>query len=162
MLTINDDNTCISKWAATWDCQQWVICDQQRLRPACAYASLIRAFARSLNILWIFATDRTSFGISMTKRRLHRLVWVYTCRNVTLLGITCRISNGDTVSLMRLISKMHFSYIATMCKQISTRGGTVRPENICFLSWAINVCLLELMLNVPVNIFSVMSGRFLC
>ena len=26
------------KWAVTWDFQQCVMCDQQRLRPACAYA----------------------------------------------------------------------------------------------------------------------------
>ena len=27
-----------NKWAMTWDFQQCGICDQQRLRPACAYA----------------------------------------------------------------------------------------------------------------------------
>ena len=26
------------KWAATWDFQQCGMCDQQRLRPVCAYA----------------------------------------------------------------------------------------------------------------------------
>ena len=35
------------------------------------------------------ATDRTSFGVFKLKRRLHRLVWVYTCQNTTLLEITC-------------------------------------------------------------------------
>ena len=31
-----------------------------------------------------------SFGVSKLKRRLHRLVWVYTCQKATLLEITCR------------------------------------------------------------------------
>ena len=32
------------------------------------------------------------FGGSKLKRRLHRLVWVYTCQNTTLLEITCHSS----------------------------------------------------------------------
>ena len=47
--------------------------------------SLIRAFASRLNILG----DRTSFGVSKLKRKLHRLVWIYTCQNAALLEITC-------------------------------------------------------------------------
>ena len=38
-------------------------------------------------------TDWTSFGVSKLKRRLHRLIWVYTCQNATVLEITCRGSN---------------------------------------------------------------------
>ena len=41
-----------------------------------------------LNILWVLATDWTSFGVSKLKRRLHYFVWVYTCQNTTLLEIT--------------------------------------------------------------------------
>ena len=40
--------------------------------------SLIRAFASRLNILRVLATD------CKLKRRLHRLVWVYTRQNATL------------------------------------------------------------------------------
>ena len=47
--------------------------------------NLIRAFARRLNILWL----PTSFGVSKLNRRLHRLIWVYTCQNATLLENTC-------------------------------------------------------------------------
>ena len=36
-----------------------------------------------------YATDWKSFGVSKLKRRLHRLVWVYTCQR----EITCRCSN---------------------------------------------------------------------
>ena len=39
------------------------------------------------------ATDWTPFEISKPKRMLHRLVWVCTCQNATLLGITCHGSN---------------------------------------------------------------------
>ena len=52
--------------------------------------SLIRAFVSRLNIIWMLSTDRTSFGISKLKRRLQRLIWVYTCQNPTLLEITCQ------------------------------------------------------------------------
>ena len=61
--------------------------------------SLIRAFASRLNILNVkLLTD------SKLNRRLHRLVWVYTCQNTTLLEITycgslvnfaCSLSSAD-------------------------------------------------------------------
>ena len=35
----------------------------------------------------------TPFGVFKLKRRLQRLVRVYTCQNATLLEITCRGSN---------------------------------------------------------------------
>ena len=50
--------------------------------------SLIRSFASRLNIL-------RPFGVSKLKRGLHRLVWVYTCQNATLLETTCHGSNVD-------------------------------------------------------------------
>ena len=47
-----------------------------------------------LQVEWTFYdcwdTDRTSFGVTKLKRRLHRFVLVYTCQNATLLEITCR------------------------------------------------------------------------
>ena len=50
-------------------------------------------WAEPLLVAWIFyeylATDWTSLRVSRLKRRLHRLVWVYTCQNATLLKITC-------------------------------------------------------------------------
>ena len=54
--------------------------------------SLIRTFASRLNILWVlsYSTDWTPFGVSKLQRRLHKLVWVYTCLNSTLFEITCR------------------------------------------------------------------------
>ena len=39
------------------------------------------------------ATDWKSFEVSKLKRRLHRLVWIYTCQNAILLEITCHGSN---------------------------------------------------------------------
>ena len=39
-----------------------------------------------------YPTDRTSFGVSKLKRRLHRFVLVYSCQNATLLEISCRSS----------------------------------------------------------------------
>ena len=65
------------------------------VRPAKAQTSLrIRTVcSEPLLVAWIFyecfTTDGTVFGVSRPKRRLHRLVWDYTCQNATLLEITC-------------------------------------------------------------------------
>ena len=69
------------------------------MRPANPQISLrISAIlSEPLLVAWIFydpeATDWTSFGVSKLKMRLHRLVWVYTCQDVTFLEITCHGSN---------------------------------------------------------------------
>ena len=47
----------------------------------------LETIARCLNIL---------FGVSKIKRRLHRLVWVYTYQNDALLEIKCRSSNNQS------------------------------------------------------------------
>ena len=65
------------------------------VRPTKAQIGLrIRAvWPEPLLVAWIFydckATDRISFGVPKFKKRLHRIVWVYTCQNATLLEITC-------------------------------------------------------------------------
>ena len=76
----------MTKWAVTWDFQQCGMCDQQRLRPACTYAQSDQSLCLMLEYK---ATDRMAFGVSKHKRRLHRLIWVYTFQNATLLEITC-------------------------------------------------------------------------
>ena len=66
------------------------------MRPAKPQISLrIRAvWSEPLLVAWIFfeywPTNWTSFGVSKLKRMHHRLVWVYSCQNATLLEITCR------------------------------------------------------------------------
>ena len=45
---MNRRNRINHKWAATWDFQKYGICDQLRLKPACAYA----LFAQSI-CLWL-------------------------------------------------------------------------------------------------------------
>ena len=51
-------------------------------------------WSEPLLVTWIFykclANNRTSLVVSKLRRNLHRLVWVYTCQNTTLLGITFR------------------------------------------------------------------------
>ena len=70
------------------------------VRPAKPQISLriCAVWSEPLLVAWIFyeckATDWAWFGVSKLKRRLHRLVWVYTCKNATLLEITCRGSNS--------------------------------------------------------------------
>ena len=66
------------------------------VRPAKPQISLrIRAvWSEPLLVAWIFhdcwATDWTPFEVSKLNRRLHRLVCVYTCQNLSLLEITYR------------------------------------------------------------------------
>ena len=68
-----------------------VVCATSKASDQPAHThSLIRAFASRLNILMLLnSTDWTSFVVSKLKKRLHRLVWVHTCQNATLLDITC-------------------------------------------------------------------------
>ena len=54
---------------------------------------LVWAFASRLNILWRLSYWPNIIGVSKLKRRLHRLVWVYTFQNATLLEITHCPSN---------------------------------------------------------------------
>ena len=88
-------------WAATWDFQQC------RNLTAKAETSLrIRAvWSELLLVARIFhdskATDRILFGVSKLKRRQHRLVWVLTCQNDTVLRLIChrsasRVMNNDS------------------------------------------------------------------
>ena len=51
--------------------------------------SLIRAIASRWMFNDCWATDWTLSEASKLKRKLHWLVWVYTCPNTTLLEITC-------------------------------------------------------------------------
>ena len=64
------------------------------------------AWSEPLFVAWIFyecyATDWTSFGVSKLKRRLHRLVWVYTCQNATLLETT---SHGSYVLVINVFHR---------------------------------------------------------
>ena len=51
---------------------------------------LIRAFACCLNVLWLLSYWPNIIWFSKPKRRLYRLLGVYTCHNATLSEITCR------------------------------------------------------------------------
>ena len=61
-------------------------------------------WSEPLLVAWVFydcyTTDWTSFGISNVKRKLRRLVRVYTCQNVKLLEISCHGSNIKALGLM--------------------------------------------------------------
>ena len=63
--------------------------------------SLIRAFAWRLNILWLLNYWLNSIWVSKLKRRLHKLVWVYTCQNATFLEILC---NGSYIVSKRVLN----------------------------------------------------------
>ena len=65
------------------------------VRPAKPQISLRKCavWSEPLLVAWVFydcyASDWAPFVVAKLKRRLQRLVWVYTCQNVTLLEITC-------------------------------------------------------------------------
>ena len=71
-----------------------VVCATSKASDQPAHTrSLIRVFACRLASLWLLSYWLNTFGVSKLKRRLQRLVWVYTCQNVKLLEISCRGSN---------------------------------------------------------------------
>ena len=103
-----------------------VVCATSKASDQPAHTrSLIRAFACRLSILWVLATDRTSFGVSKLKRGLHRLVWVYTCQNTTLSEITCR---GPFVNCVDKVNSCSFT-----CVIWSKNRHVNSNNNPCFL-----------------------------
>ena len=64
--------------------------DQQRLRPACAYAQSDQSLCQSLKFsMTVKLMTEHNLGVLKLKRRLHRLFGVYTCQNATFLEIIC-------------------------------------------------------------------------
>ena len=88
----------IYSWAATFP-KMWYV------RPVKPQFSLCicAVWSEPLQVAWIFyeckVSDWTTFGVSELKRRLHRLVWVYTCQNGAVLEITCRGSWSWNIEL---------------------------------------------------------------
>ena len=73
-----------------------VVCATSKVSDQPAHTrSLVRAFASRLNILWVLSYWLNISWGSKLKRRLHRLVWVYTCQNATLLEIICHDLNME-------------------------------------------------------------------
>ena len=94
------------------------------VRPAKPKISLrIRAvWSEPLLVAWVFydclATDWTSFGVSKLQKRLHRLVWVYTCQNATLLEITCHgslMKGKHTFDFRISLSSLSLSVTESLC-----------------------------------------------
>ena len=88
-----------------------------------------------LLVTWIFydckATEWTPFEVNKLKRRLHRLVWVYTCQNATLLEITCRGS-------------------CAMLKGRETNNTFIIPDFDCIDSWSLQPYLLLLFISISI------------
>ena len=85
-----------------------VVCATSKASDQPAHSAV---WSEPLLVAWIFydclATDWTSFGVSKLKRRLHRLVWVYTCKNTTLLEITCHGSYSRKSCFMAPLTCLH-------------------------------------------------------
>ena len=65
------------------------MCDQQRLRSACRYTQSYQSLCWSLKYSMSVKLLTEHHLRFLNLMRLHRLVWVYTCQNATLLEITC-------------------------------------------------------------------------
>ena len=94
------------------------------VQPAKPLISLrIRAvWSEPLLVAWVFydckATDWTPFGVSKLKRMLHRLVWVYTCQNVTLLESPCTCSNVMIYFfyfVTSILIRFSYTFLPTSC-----------------------------------------------
>ena len=92
--TMDQDNEAVWPWY-TYLSQYMRFPTMWYVRPAKSQIRLrIRAvWSEPLLGAWVFynclATDWTPFKVTKLKRRLQRLVWVYTCQNATLLEISC-------------------------------------------------------------------------
>ena len=74
------------------------MCDQQRLRPACAYTQSDQSLCSSLEYsMSVKLLTEHHLDFLSLKGRLHRLVSVYICQNTNLLEITCRVSNNSVL-----------------------------------------------------------------
>ena len=116
----------------TRDFQQCGVCDQQRLRSACAYAQSDQSLCKSLEYSMIvkLLTEHHLELVSKLKRRLQRLVRVYICQNVKLLEISCRGSYTFSTNLLfNIINMIPFQLCKT--KQASIPTSCVsRTHNI--------------------------------
>ena len=146
--------------SSTWDFQQCGMCDQQSLRTACVYVQSDQSLNSCLNILWVLSYWlNEKFGVSKLKRRLQRLVWVYTCQNTTLLEITCLGSYEPAHEIWVLITLYSNigSYILTRvliaCIQ---NNGCIQ----CTISLAISyVSHLSVLIFVQYQTFSISMTR---
>ena len=116
------------------------------VRPAKPQISLrIRAvWSEHLLVAWVFyecyATDWTPFGVSKLKRRLQRLLRVYTCQNVKFLEISC-CGSGFFHSMMSQLTRLRYllSYSFNMHAQLSRNARglkfslslNLRPYVVC-------------------------------
>ena len=107
------------------------------VRPAKPQISLrIRAvWSEPLLVAWVFynceATDWTPFGVSKRKSRRHRLIWVYTCQNATLLEIS---GTGSNVTLSYLFPVWFGIKIMS--------GGTLKSSTFQTITWLFALCKL--------------------
>ena len=69
------------KWAATWDFQQCGMCDQQRLRPACAYSLCLCQMSRDMRFptMWYVrpAKAQTSLRICAVWSEPLLVTWIF-------------------------------------------------------------------------------------
>ena len=86
------------------------------------------AFARRLNILWLISHWPNIIWSSKLKMGMHRLVWVYTCQNATLLKITCRGSNA-----FHLFASEDYLQCTSCSYELSMTFLTLRPYLIMLI-----------------------------
>ena len=139
-------------WAATWDFQQCGMCDQQRLRPACAYAQSDQSLCKSLE-----------YSMSVTLLTEHHLEFLCLkggykspCQNATLLEITCHNS-----ILYGLYWKVYYSKSSArkdwLQNNIDTRAVAWDFQQCGFWHMQIqtSLCSLLLILETPSGVQSV-------
>ena len=118
--------------------------------------SLIRAFASCLNILWLLSYWPIIIGVSNLKRRLHRLVWIYSCQNATLLEITCHGSNVKyfgNCELMMNVKRFQFAFIGAWGLNVFYLNFSESEKSICFLASSSRSTTLPVLSGYSTNSF---------
>ena len=135
-------------WIEPWhEISNNVVCAASKGSDQPAHTcSLIRAFVGHLNILWLLSYWPNIILRFKIKRRLHRLFWVCTCQNATLLETTCRGSIIQfPIKLKRNVSmwnwlesdKMSLTIWLAVQQRLSSAWAIaqVDPSLCCMINW---------------------------
>ena len=115
---------------AIWDFQQCGMCDQQRLRPDCAYKQSDQSICKWLEYSMTQSSRLLTEHHLNFLRRLHRLVWVYTCQKATLLEITCRGSIKACLLFACWVILHDFCYLWIFFSKFTFTKNSFRSQTV--------------------------------
>ena len=142
-------------WAATWDFQQCGMCDQQRLRPVCAYAQSDQSLCLSLeyymNIKLLnqhnleFLSLKEGYTYTGSSESIH--VKMPHCWKSHVAAQLCRADIYKSNEFSSILSKISSLYLPTLSADNLCRQFVFRSVFVWFDSLR------------PINNFSVKQGQ---